>query len=72
MAKLAGSVFVAMLVGVVEGSSLSTTILTDLPWCLTLGMIADMLLHRTIGYAGTKLAIPTSEETYSGVEKEVC
>jgi hypothetical protein len=69
---LVGSVFVAMFVGVAEGSSVSTTILTDLSWCLTLGMIADMFVHRTIDSAGAKVALPTSEETYSGAEKEVC
>ncbi|OAL56799.1 hypothetical protein IQ07DRAFT_18780 [Pyrenochaeta sp. DS3sAY3a] len=46
---LVGSVLLALLLGVVERSHLNTIILTNIPWCLTLGVATDMLVRTVLG-----------------------
>lgn len=42
---LFGSALVALLLGMVEQSGVETVILTNVPWCLALGMLLDMLVR---------------------------
>jgi hypothetical protein len=37
---------------VVEQSSVNTIILTDMPWCITLGILMDKLVHKS-AYRGS-------------------
>jgi hypothetical protein len=46
---IVGSAFVALLVGIAEQSSLNTIILTDIPWCVTLGILMDKLFRLCRG-----------------------
>lgn len=44
-----GSLCAALILGLVEGSSVSIIILTNIPWCLTIALLLDMLVYRFIG-----------------------
>jgi hypothetical protein len=48
-AFLIGAVFVATVFGLMEGSSTDTIILTNMPWCIALGMLMDVLLRSLSG-----------------------
>jgi hypothetical protein len=48
-AFLFGGVLVATIVGVMEGSGADTIILTDMPWCIALGILIDALMHSLVG-----------------------
>jgi hypothetical protein len=47
-AFLLAGVFVATVVGAMEGSSADTIILTNMPWCITLGILMDALMYRLV------------------------
>jgi hypothetical protein len=49
---IVGSAFVPLLIGVAEQSSMNTIVLTDMPWCVTLGILMDKLVH-SIAYRGS-------------------
>ena len=51
---IVGSAFVALLIGVSEQSSMSTMILTNIPWCVTLGILADKLVHSVLASCGSE------------------
>jgi hypothetical protein len=44
-AVLLGSAIVAIFIGTVEGSSVDTMLLTNVPWCVALGILLDLLVH---------------------------
>ncbi|KAF2132134.1 hypothetical protein P153DRAFT_354780 [Dothidotthia symphoricarpi CBS 119687] len=72
-ALLLGSLFIALLIGVVEGSGTSTVLLTDLPWCLSLGILLDMIVHRLLVVAPIRAIqeTGTKEEEYHMMEKGI-
>jgi hypothetical protein len=47
-AFLFGGVFVAIMIGVMEGSGTDTIILTNMPWCIALGILMDVLIHSLV------------------------
>ncbi|KAF2823244.1 hypothetical protein CC86DRAFT_457669 [Ophiobolus disseminans] len=67
---LLGSILVAMMIGIAEGSGVATTILTDVPWCLTFGMLADLLVHRIIAYRAGTAALRKPSQFEKG--QEIC
>jgi hypothetical protein len=61
-AFLLGGVFIATVVGVMEGSSADTIILTNMPWCIALGILIDALMYRLVGL---KSRIPCEKDSLS-------
>lgn len=43
-----GSVVSALLLGLLEESSPMTSVLTNVPWCVTVGMVVDEVIHSAI------------------------
>jgi len=67
-----GSVFVAVFIGRVEGSGVDSIILTNIPWCLSLGMLLDFFVHNSIRVLSNGTAerrISVQEEPCCGTEK---
>jgi hypothetical protein len=44
-----GSVLVAITIGMAEGTSAHSVALTNMPWCLALGMLADCVVYNIVG-----------------------
>lgn len=70
---LIGSAFIALLLGIVEGSSVRSIILTNLPWCLTtglsLGILMNIIVHYILGAHFLQLEIFAKKQDPSDVEK---
>lgn len=54
---LVGGILVAFVLGWLEGSGMTTVILTDIPWCLTVGSLAQLAMY-------------TASELFSGTRKD--
>jgi hypothetical protein len=71
-AFLFGGVFVATVVGVVEGSSADTIILNNIPWCIALAILMDVLIRSLASdkpcRSPEKDSLPR-EGLYGGLEK---
>ncbi|KAF2114450.1 hypothetical protein BDV96DRAFT_98075 [Lophiotrema nucula] len=71
---LASSVSAAIILGMVEGTTLRGILLTNVPWCLSLGLILSTLSHivaiarETIGKQQTRVG---SDSGYSRTDKKV-
>jgi len=47
---IVGSVLAAMAIGGVDCTSVNSIVLTNVPWCISLGLIASVAAHQVLGW----------------------
>lgn len=68
-----GSILVAITIGIGERMSAQSVVLTNMPWCLALGMLVDCVLYNTVSVIYRRSAYVKhiiDNEQYRKEEKE--
>lgn len=65
-----GSVLSAFVIGVMEQSNMTTIILTNVPLCLSFGVLMDLLIHKSIATKSDSKAEGTSYQRLLEKEKD--
>ncbi|KAF2133137.1 hypothetical protein P153DRAFT_363356 [Dothidotthia symphoricarpi CBS 119687] len=70
---LIGSMLMAFVLGGIEGSGMTTTILTNIPWCLTLGMLLHFIVGSVRVSIWTHAIVPPHHvNEFQDLEKMAC